>query len=267
MDTLGGHWEAAWPHCLRFVERSASLPGALGGSLLCKCNRRNGRDPGGAPRAAMALQASNAGRLLVQIGAHRHEGGHDPSPGLIQAGWSAILFEPMPSSAKALRDKYHSSANVRVVEAAVCTNATQTFARLWSLNLTKNLGSNESDVRCMGARLPTVIVSLSKRHLLKHQMPYSPTMCARCSKHVGRKLPPTCIRHAVDANLQADRVPCSNVARQMPAGRRYPDVLVVDAEGSDDMIVRQYFESGLEPPRHLVYEQNHLTPKRRWAIA
>ena len=215
----------------------------------------------------MALAASGNGRLLVQIGAHRHEGGHDPSPGLIQSGWSAILFEPMPTSAKALRDKYQSIPRVRVVEAAVCMNATQSDARLWSLNLTRNLGSNESDVRCLGAKLPTVIVSLSKRHLLKHQMGYSPTMCTRCSKHLSRPLPPTCLRHAIDANLQASRVACSNVARELPTGRRYPDVLVVDAEGADDIIVRQYFKSGLEPPRHLVYEQNHLTPKRRWAIA
>ena len=86
-------------------------------------------------------------RLLVQIGAHRHEGGHDPSPSLIQSGWSAILFEPQPDAAAALRDKYRANPRVRVIEAAVCTNATQQSARLWSLNMTRNLGSNVSDVR------------------------------------------------------------------------------------------------------------------------
>jgi hypothetical protein len=211
--------------------------------------------------------APSASRLLVQVGAHRHEGGHDPAPKLIKAGWSAILFEPQPASAQALREKYQGVSRVRVIQAALCTNSTEEFVKMWSLNTTRNLGSNESDVRCMGARLPSVIASLSRQHLLKHQVAYSPTICERCSRRLGRPLPKTCTRHVVDANLQWSRVQCSSVARELPAGRRSPDVLMIDAEGADDHLVRQYFKSGLEPPSQLVFEQTHLNKARRWQLA
>ena len=101
---------------------------------------------------------------------------------LIGQGWSAVLLEPQPSAVAKLQSRYGLNAAVRIVPAAVCLNAMASSTTLWSLNLTKNVGSNESDPRCLG-NLQTEIASLSRSHLLDHQRmyPFTPSQCKKCA--------------------------------------------------------------------------------------
>ena len=198
----------------------------------------------------------------------------DPVATLIQRGWSAILLEPQPQAVRKLRAQHAGKDAVHIVEAALCLNTTRASSTtLWTLNLTRNRGANESDPRCLG-HLQTEMASLSKSHLLSLQrnFPYTPGQCAKCGKTLGRPLPPTSMSRAVVDNLEATSVPCSSIDMEMrhfSTGRelRPPELLVCDAEGHDDHIVKQYFATGMAPPAFLRFEYVHLSQRRRQRLA
>ena len=186
--------------------------------------------------------------LVLQVGAHRHAGpaGHDPVRNMIEeGGYDAILIEPLPFAAAELRTRYAQHPGVRVVEAAVCPGRVGRRAPLlFYLNGTSTLGSNTSDIRCLGRAIKEELASLSKMHVLRHQRfyrPHSVAQCRRCSERLGRPLPTDCMRDVIVANMQLMRVRCTTLATELPrvcashgATRvRAPDVLVIDAEGYD----------------------------------
>ena len=73
------------------------------------------------------------------------------------------------------------------------------------------------------------------------------------------------MKHAIDRNLRSQQVRCrsfGDVLSGISGGHAAPvaaDLVVVDAEGADEMVVRQYLSSGLPPPRKLIYEFSHMT--------
>ena len=220
--------------------------------------------------------------IVLQVGANSHSDdaafAHDPVPRLIaRVGWGAILVEPQPEAAASLRDRYRSKApRVAVVEAAFCPDAAARSVPLYFINGTRTLGSNESDVRCVGKAISGT-ASFSKPHVLQHQRWYrfTPSQCATCSKLLGRALPPTCMRRVYLDNLEVANVPCAAVHQLLPsnttsaaAGSRVgADVVVVDVEGEDDKVVGRYLDLVAPPPSVLVYEHAHLRTPRRAALA
>ena len=130
---------------------------------------------------------------VLQVGANAHSKAvafsHDPVPRLIARGFSAVLVEPQPFAAESLRKAYAHNSLVRVVQAAFCPDASATTVPLWFINGTKNLGSNESDVRCAGAAISGT-ASFSRAHVMQHQRFYkfTPSRCANCARELGRAL-------------------------------------------------------------------------------
>ena len=242
--------------------------------------------------------------LVLQIGANSHSEdfafAHDPVPRLIAKGWSAILIEPQPTAASALRAKYASNVQISVVQAAFCPDATARLVPLYFINGTKSLGANESDIRCVGeAILGTA--SFSRSHVLQFQRwyRYTPSQCAKCAKRLGRPLPPTCMRQLYTANLDVADVPCARPEQivatsgggsggssssggsggnsgsgrggredELHSHRRPADAVIVDVEGEDDHVVLRYLEltAALGRPSVLVYEHAHLRSNRRSAL-
>ena len=223
---------------------------------------------------------------VLQVGANAHSKAvafsHDPVPRLIARGFSAVLVEPQPFAAESLRKAYAHNSLVRVVQAAFCPDASATTVPLWFINGTKNLGSNESDVRCAGAAISGT-ASFSRAHVMQHQRFYkfTPSQCANCARELGRALPPTCMRQLYSANLEVANVPCARPEHILPTARAISssssggggggsnmvDVLVVDVEGEDDRVVARYLElAGGVPPYVLVYEHVHLRKPRKAAL-
>lgn len=102
--------------------------------------------------------------LAVQFGANGHVdtsyANDDPVPRLIAAGWGAVLVEPVPGLAAALRSKYAGVERVRVVEAAACPagQSTVPFYRVDFEN-TEHHGSQHADPRCADPRTNNASVS------------------------------------------------------------------------------------------------------------
>ena len=235
-------------------------------------------------------------RLVVQVGANTHRDTcvrncHDPTPRLIEMGWSALLFEPLPSAAALLRSKYASRHTmVRVMPAAVCPNASSTDVRFWTVDPNGNATGNESDVRCLGRDyLDGQIASTSKKQVLGAGLAakFTPTQCLRCSRKLGRVMPPTCLKRAISDNLVSFSVPCLRIAETLSSlgavggsggsgggggggggGSEWrrpapPHLLVIDAEGFDSHVAANYFTSGMSAPGVVIYEQTHLKGSQR----
>ena len=177
------------------------------------------------------------------------------------------LIEPLPGAAAELRERYTNYAGVRVVEAAVCPGrVARRPPLLFYLNGTSTLGSNHSDIRCLGRAIKEELASLSKMHMLRHQQfyrPHSVAQCKRCAERLGRPLPTDCMRDVIVANMQLTRVRCTTLAAELPhtcdaqgtMRIRPPDVLVVDAEGYD---VRSHIHAaGPEHTRLVLTEAAH----------
>jgi hypothetical protein len=215
-------------------------------------------------------------RRLLQIGANDGCGVSrgrcsDPVATLIRQGWGAVLMEPQLDAVAKLQSRHGLNTGIRIVRAALCLDPDALNTTLWSLNLTKNIGMNESDPRCLG-NLQTELASLSKGHLLAHQRwyPYTPSQCRKCAATLGRALPSTCLSRVITDNLEPTSVPCGSFERELrhlgePLAP--PELLVSDAEGHDDQVITRYFATGLAPPAFLRYEWNHLGRQRAQKLA
>ena len=240
------------------------------------------------------MEAEWLPRVLVQIGAHDHGSTkHDKVPVLLARGWRGVLIEPLPWAAQRLRQRYSLQPNqVRIIEAAVCTNASARTAVLTTINSSNTLshGQNESDVRCLGKTIRDETASLSRSHLLRHSrtMRFTPAQCETCASAVGHALPPTCMRHVLKANMASFTVACArdwtdelhrfdgDATRRRSTGAtegmltraattpRAPHLLKCDAEGADDAVLQRYFAAGLPAPAVVIFEQLHL---RHWQRA
>ena len=218
---------------------------------------------------------------LLQIGANSHGDSlgflHDPAPKLISKHWAAVLLEPQPGAAMALRRRYAGNRRVRVVQAALCRDGSPPSMVLYFVNGSRTLGSNESDVRCMFDDAISGTASFSRAHVVAHQRWYrsTPSQCAKCSALLGRPLPPTCMSRVYTANLDSIDVPCASVAQLLSNSndertdatqRRLPraaDFVVVDTEGADDMVVARYLQLAPRPPALLMFERTFI-PGKRW---
>jgi hypothetical protein len=197
-------------------------------------------------------------------------------------GWKGVLLEPLPSALRKLRTRYERNPRVRVVPAAICSDAAARNMSLWSIDgsSTKSYGNNESDIRCIGDALRHESASLSKAGLLAHsvQMRFTPAQCLRCEQIVGRALPPTCLKRAIFDNIISSDVPCANMREllstafagdkgatdlQQPGEARPPHVLEVDAEGLDTVVLERYLKSGLRAPPVVIFEQSHMRGSQR----
>lgn len=161
-------------------------------------------------------------------------------------------------------------------------------------NVTGTWGSEHADTRCLSAQHgPSAILgeiaSLSRSHLLKHEAYFksSRRTCTRCSERVGRpvdrQLPANCLAHVVSRNLQSTQVACYCPAHLLPtvppaAYQRGADVqivpgarvrgtalasltsltlLLIDAEGYDAIILRQFPFEHVRVSR-ITFEAQHL---------
>ena len=210
--------------------------------------------------------ASGPSRFVVQVGAHEHHrGGHDIVPQLIRRGWHALLVEPQPNLASKLRTLYaNATEQVRVVEVAVCPGS-QTSISLWVLNGTETLGSNHSDIRCLGREtFVSAIASLNRAHVQRFQGQYylTPNQCRRCSIKLNRPLPPNCMRHVFNHNIREKKVRCASIVDTIQEHQHgAPDFLVIDAEGAEATVLQQYFASGLRLPARIRYEKTYMGPE------
>ena len=112
------------------------------------------RDAAHAARPPISHRTHEQTALVLQVGANVRSElaifGHDPVPRLIARGWAAILMEPQPALADALRLHYSEYSRVTIVPEAFCADGSTASAALWYINATATLGSNESDARCIG---------------------------------------------------------------------------------------------------------------------
>ena len=178
--------------------------------------------------------------FVVQVGGGGHHfadnsaDDHDPVPGLIALGWRALLLEPLPLAFDGLRARYSSSRRVSILNAAVCDSCDEQARLMWAVSLsnaTGNWGSAEADGRCAqqpGVRIGSVS-SLSKEYMLRQHtlVGRRPKRCSSCSKMVGRRLKPTCMREIIRRNLVSERVPCACLKRELAAEREVCPILLI----------------------------------------
>jgi hypothetical protein len=204
--------------------------------------------------------------VLVQIGAHTHEGhshSRDPGKQAVRSGYRAILVEPMPQYAATLRKMYQGWSSVSVIEAALCDKCDEQ-RRLYHVDLssTRNLGSERSDPRCAPdwvAEIP----SFDRQHVLKHQAMISyvsersrNNKCQACAKRINRTLTANCSNNVIVDNLISIPVKCA-CFEQLLQGISAVDVLMIDAEGYDADVLRAFpFER--VRARKVFYEPYHL---------
>ena len=216
-------------------------------------------------------QRTSAAPSVLQVGANSHgtsiAHAHDPVPFLISHGWSAMLIEPQPQAAAALRDRYSGQQSVNVRQEAVCESAAARWTTLWLINVSKTFGANHSDARCLGdLSAISGTASLSRRQVTQFQRFYrfTPSQCAKCAQQLGRPLPPSCMSRVYLDNLENISVPCAQLSTITAAP---VEALVVDAEGQDADIVRRYLDLAGSTPRAIVYEHAHLRRSTRASLA
>ena len=215
---------------------------------------------------------------VLQIGANSHGAdiafSHDPVPTLIRQGWRATLVEPQPVAAGKLRAAYAATnGRVRVLEAAFCSEPGVSSVPLYFINGSRTLGSNESDIRCIGGDgAISGTASFSRQHVMAHQRFYkfTPSQCRSCAARLGRPLPPTCMRRVYADNLQMLDVRCVRTEDVAPDARS-PDAVVIDAEGQDGKIVLRLLDDfrthGARMPFVIVYEHAHLRAGHKQQLA
>ena len=231
---------------------------------------------------------------LFQIGANIHEATTydqaDPAPLAVKRGWTATLLEPMPDVFADLERHYTPRPpHVELVNAAVCDACGDAPLQMYSVDLTNatgNWGSNDSDARCLAANagseacIPrcqgashwtSEIASLDRAHLVKHNrfFAYGPNQCRRCAERLERPMPSNCMRSVIVNNLKATDVRCFCVATEL--GTRLPrderlSLLIVDAEGHDDVVLHQFPFATIRPAR-VLFEAHHLGLGRFFRLA
>lgn len=150
----------------------------------------------------------------------------------------------------------------------MCQDGATSSVPLYFINGSKTLGANESDVRCLGDAISGT-ASFTKNLILGHQRFYkfTPSQCEKCAARLGRPLPMTCMKRVYTDNLDVINVPCARSA-DLLGGPDAAQLVVVDAEGEDDHVVARLLDIGRGvPPPVLIYEQSHLRPARRAALA
>ena len=110
-------------------------------------------------------------------------------------------------------------------------------------NATGLWGSNDAEPRCTDeVGWVEEISSLSWQHLiLAHggALWTTPGLCTRCSKKLGRTLPPTCVRSLIHKATKQIWVPCADMAREL-VGVANVTLLQIDAESHDVDVLREY---------------------------
>ena len=86
---------------------------------------------------------------------------------------------------------------------------------------------------------------------------HRPEECASCSSVLHRPLGPSCMRRMLRDNMVSAHVPCACLANELRQETAV-ELLVVDAEGYDDVALRQYPLRSL-PTSRLVFEARHLS--------
>lgn len=213
--------------------------------------------------------------LVVQVGANDHAQHYhnaDPAPKALNRGWRGLLLEPVPQLFARLRERYanHTSlanGRLRLLNAVVCDHkCSQQSQKFWSVdtsNSTGNWGKQFSDARCTDyekARWVTEIASLNKQHVLGQgtYLRVTESICSQCAAKLGHPLPGSCLRNVVRDNIVSNVVPCACLATEL---RDEQDValLVIDAEGHDYEVLRQYPFDRIHTAR-VVFESMHLYP-------
>jgi hypothetical protein len=222
--------------------------------------------------------------LVVEVGANDHSpDNRDPALEAVRAGWGALLLEPLPSTYAKLEQRYRDNANVRTLNALVCSpkppareieclppGSHRTFFSIDTTNARGTHGSPTADTRCLeglfGAKSPdwvTQLSSLTADHLLKHARIFGgrPRQCSECAERLGKPgaLHGNCMRDLVRLNMVQTNVTCACLASELRAEVNVT-LLVVDAEGQDEEVLLQYPFARL-PPDALVYESIHLSPE------
>jgi hypothetical protein len=220
--------------------------------------------------------------LVVQIGAHDHDNNigrikkndHDPAVHAINNGWNALLIEPMPDAYQRLSKKYKTMSHIRTVQSAICSNKScDTIRTIYSVDLTNstgNWGTSDADSRCLDVAkssnwLPQ-IASLSRDHLIyqNRNFAYTPRQCKQCSIRFGYNLPKNCLRNVVKRNIKSQNVTC-NCIDTLLRGEDKISLLVIDAEGYDDIILRDFPFRKFSPWR-ISFEASHLSRKRYYDL-
>lgn len=226
-----------------------------------------------APTSSWLNRIDASAAFLVQIGAHDHSSNYrtqqEPGPTCVAHGWRSLLLEPVPATFERLRQRYElETARVRLLNAAVCDAGCQNLSHtMWTVDEKNqtNWGSNESDARCIAAAAPWLreAASLSARQLLDlgKWFNHKPKWCHKCSEALGRKLPPSCMRNVVSANLRDVEVPCRCLHVELT---REPDVtlLLIDVEGHDLEVLRSFPFERTRTAR-VIYESVHLSEEGR----
>tara|TARA_Y100000741_G_scaffold365242_1_gene361293 strand:+ start:9242 stop:10060 length:819 start_codon:yes stop_codon:yes gene_type:complete len=224
--------------------------------------------------------------FVLQIGANDHEavgasGRQDIVPYVISLGWHALLLEPVPYLHARLTAKYAGNPRVRTQQAAICPpgtpnvfkcnrNRTAVLYYVETTNITGNWGSDEADPRCIldnpDHHYLLEVASFSVQQLLRTQGQWhTPYACKMCSQRLQRKLPSSCLRHVVWKNVKDLHVPCACLKRVVRMNQHI-DLLFIDAEGYDDIILRE-FPFAQQQPTRVVFEPKHLGPTRFADIA
>ena len=236
---------------------------------------------------------------LFQIGANIHSETSytqdDPAPLAVESGWAATLLEPMPDIFSKLERHYTPRPpRVELVNAAVCAACGDAPVQMFSVDLTNatgNWGSEDSDTRCLAANagveacMPhcenashwtSEIASLDRAHLERHNhlFSYGPNQCKRCAERLGRPMPRDCMKNVVVKNIKATYVRCFCTAVELAprlrrggrGGHGGLSLLVIDAEGHDDLILLQFPFDSVRPAR-LLFEASHFRPWRFYRLA
>ena len=130
---------------------------------------------------------------------------------------------------------------------------------------------------------PQELSSFSKAHIMKHHRQNNPRggkACVKCAARLGAPRtaynPANCLSRVIADNIRTRNVACAcfgggagagkalgSVAEAVLSGMPPVALLVVDAEGHDDEVLRAYpFERPPARPRRVYFETKHLSRER-----
>ena len=204
-------------------------------------------------------------------------------------GWASTLLEPMPDIYAKLEQHYTPRpSNVKLVNAAVCDACGDAPLKMYSVDMTSttgNWGTNDSDTRCIVANSGmdsckphckgashwvSEIASLDRSHLEKHNryFAYGPSQCKQCAQFLKRPMPSNCMNQVISKNIKVNDVRCYCAATELMPDLRGGSLslLMVDAEGHDDSVLRQ-FPFGTIRPARVIFEAVHLGEVRFLRLA
>jgi len=239
---------------------------------------------------ADALRCDNLKMYFLQVGAFQGDSVGDPLFNKVNPRrWSGILVEPSPLAFKQLLANYKIDENgartiaqkqevskvllkdqEAEIEQKLCAiNAGITAERgtfsFFMVDIEGGIGTKHADAR----KLPywaQELSSFDKQHLIRHQrfLDYAPNTCKKFDSE------PDCVSEAITENVkqtQVDGLTFEDVFARCGGASSYPALLVIDAEGRDAEIIRQ-FPFKIVKPRVIYFEHAHLNaPGERAAIA